>query len=129
MKYLPRAMRDDRITDMNTTKIGEKIPHNSKSEHVLLRYKRDTVGPPTKTSWWGKAGHKLALSTRKLGSDIQKTEFEIICERADFGNKRFTASLRQFFFENNVQNTFSETFKFRMTTAEVERCFSTLKKG
>ena len=95
---------------------------------MLWLYKRDSVGPPTKTSWWGKAGHKLALSTRKLCSDIQKTEFEIICERADFGNKRFTASLRQFFFENNVQNKFSETFKLSMTTAEVERCFSTLKK-
>ena len=96
---------------------------------MLRLYKRDSVGPSTKTSWWGNADQKLALSTRKSCSDIQKTEFEIICERADFGNKIFTDSLRQFFFENNVQNTFSETLKFRMTTAEVERCFSTIKKG
>ena len=52
MKYRPRAMRDDWISDKNTNKIDEKIPHNSKPEHVLLRYKRDSVGPPTKTSWW-----------------------------------------------------------------------------
>ena len=71
IKYHPRAMRDDWITDKNTNKIGEKIPHNSKREHVLLRYKRDSVGSSTKTSWWGKAGHKLTLSTLKSCSDIQ----------------------------------------------------------
>ena len=130
----PRAMRDDWITDKITNKIGEKIPHNSKPEHVLLRYKRDSVRPPTKNSWWGNAGHKLALRTRKSCSDIQKTEFEIIYERADFRNKKFTVNLRQFFFENNLQNTYFESFKLllvttiRMTTAEAERCFSTLKR-
>ena len=127
-------MRDDWLTDKNTNKIGEKIPRNSKPEHVLLRYKRDSFGPPTKTSWWGNAGHKLALSTPKSCSNIKKTEFEIIYERADFRNKKCTVNLQQFFFENNMQNTFSVSFKLllvttiRMTTAEAERCFSTLKR-
>ena len=87
-------MRGDWITDKNTNKIGEKIPHNSKPEHMLPQYKQDSVGLPTKTSWWGNAGHKLALSTRKSCSDIQKTEFEIIYERADFINKKFTVNLQ-----------------------------------
>ena len=46
-----------------------------------------------------------------------------------------TVSLLQFFIENNLQDTFSETFKLLvvvttipMTTAEAERCFSTLKR-
>ena len=55
-------------------------------------------------------------------SDIQKTEFEIRI-------KRFTVSLRQFFFENILQNTFSETFKLllvitiRMTASKAEIYF------
>ena len=96
MKYRPWVMRDNWITDKNTNKIGEKILHNLKPEHVLLRYKRDTVGPPTKTSWWGKAGYKLALNTCKSCSDIQKTEFEIIYERADFSNKKLQPIIDSF---------------------------------
>ena len=105
-------MRDDWIIDKNTNKIGEKIPHNSKPEHVLLLYKQDSVGPPRKTRWWGNAGHKLALSTHKSCSDIQKTEFKIIYERANFRNK--LAECVFFEEETKIITLVSIFFKYRV---------------
>ena len=58
-----------------------------------------------------------------------ENRFEIIYEREEFKIKTFGVSLRQFFFENNLHNTFSETFKLlivttiRVITAEAERFF------
>ncbi|GBM34208.1 hypothetical protein AVEN_60556-1 [Araneus ventricosus] len=64
-----------------------------------------------------------------------KTEVGVIYRRSDFRNMNGAISLRQFIIENNLQITFSETYKLLkiivtipMTTAEAERCFSTLKR-
>lgn len=64
-----------------------------------------------------------------------KTELGVIYRRPDFRNMSGTVSLLQFVVENNLQTTFSETYKLLqiistipMTTAEAERCFSTLKR-
>lgn len=69
-----------------------------------------------------------------LEKDRLKTELQIIYRRSDFRNMSGAVSLLQFLIENNLQYTFSETYKLllivitiSMTTSEAERCFSTLK--
>ncbi|GBM86439.1 hypothetical protein AVEN_108451-1 [Araneus ventricosus] len=69
-----------------------------------------------------------------LQKDRLKTELGVIY-RSDFRNMTGAISLLQFIIENNLQTTFSETYKLLliivtipMTTAEAERCFSTLKR-
>lgn len=64
-----------------------------------------------------------------------KTELEIIYKRTDFRNMHGAVSLLQFFIENNLLSSFSESYKLLliittipMTTTEAERCFSTLKR-
>lgn len=64
-----------------------------------------------------------------------KTELEVIYMREDFRNVSGAVDLLAFLIENNVQRTFSETFKLLkvlmtvpMTTCEAERCFSTLSR-
>ncbi|GBN92193.1 hypothetical protein AVEN_213017-1 [Araneus ventricosus] len=70
-----------------------------------------------------------------LQKDRLKTELGVIYRRSDFRNMTGAISLIQFIIENNLQTTFSETYKLLliivtipMTTAEAERCFSTLKR-
>ncbi|GBO04549.1 hypothetical protein AVEN_208613-1 [Araneus ventricosus] len=70
-----------------------------------------------------------------LQKDRLKTELGVIYRRSDFRNMTGAISLLQFIIENNLQTTFSETYKLLliivtipMTTAEAERCFSTLKR-
>ncbi|GBN71107.1 hypothetical protein AVEN_228774-1 [Araneus ventricosus] len=70
-----------------------------------------------------------------LQKDRLKTELGVIYRRSDFRNINGAISLLQFIIENNLQTTFSETYKLLliivtipMTTAEAERCFSTLKR-
>ncbi|GBN39789.1 hypothetical protein AVEN_217719-1 [Araneus ventricosus] len=68
-----------------------------------------------------------------LQKDRLKTELGVIYRRSDFRNMTGAISLLQFIIENNLQTTFSETYKLLlivtipMTTAEAERCCSTLK--
>ncbi|GBM20890.1 hypothetical protein AVEN_253698-1 [Araneus ventricosus] len=69
-----------------------------------------------------------------LQKDRLKTELRVIYRRSDFRNMTGAISLLQFIIENNLQTTFSETYKvlltivtIAMTTAEAERCFLTLK--
>ncbi|GBN08874.1 hypothetical protein AVEN_202229-1 [Araneus ventricosus] len=68
-----------------------------------------------------------------LQKDRLKTELGVIYRRSDFRNRNGAISLLQFIVENNFQTTFSETYKLLLiiitipTTAEAERCFSTLK--
>ncbi|GBN55865.1 hypothetical protein AVEN_273039-1 [Araneus ventricosus] len=64
-----------------------------------------------------------------------KAELGVIYRRSDFRNMTGAISLLQFIIENNLQTTFPETYKLLkiivtipMTTAEAERCFSTLKR-
>lgn len=64
-----------------------------------------------------------------------KTELELIYMREDFRNVEGAVSLLTFFSDNNLEETFSETTKLLkiiittpMSTAESERCFSTLKR-
>lgn len=64
-----------------------------------------------------------------------KTELEIIYRRSDFREVSGAVHLLKFLIENNLQVDFSETFlvlqaivTMPMTTAEAERCFSTLKR-
>lgn len=82
---------------------------------------------------------KLLEETVKVYNFLEKnrlkTELEIIYKRTDFRNMRGAVSLLQFFIENNLVASFSESHKLLtliatipMTTAEAERCFSTLKR-
>ncbi|GBL84376.1 hypothetical protein AVEN_117150-1 [Araneus ventricosus] len=70
-----------------------------------------------------------------LQKDRLKTELGVIYRRSDFRKMTGAISLLQFIIENNLQASFSETYKLLliivtipMTTAEAERCFSTLKR-
>ncbi|CAM4638184.1 unnamed protein product [Leuciscus chuanchicus] len=64
-----------------------------------------------------------------------KTELSLIYENDEFNACSGAVPLYQFFMENNLQSTFTETVSLLkilittpMTTAEPERCFSTLKR-
>lgn len=64
-----------------------------------------------------------------------KTELSLIYENPEFRVGSGAVPLYQFFIENNLQSTFTETVSLLkiiittpMTTAESERCFSTLKR-
>lgn len=64
-----------------------------------------------------------------------KTELEIIYRRSDFREVSGAVHFLKFLIENNLQTDFSETFlvlqaivTMPITTAEAERCFSTLKR-
>ncbi|GBL78897.1 hypothetical protein AVEN_48874-1 [Araneus ventricosus] len=70
-----------------------------------------------------------------LQKDRLKTELRVIYSRSDFKNITGAISLLQFITENNLQTKFPETYKLLLiivttpvTTAEAERCFSTLKR-
>ncbi|XP_016119634.1 uncharacterized protein, partial [Sinocyclocheilus grahami] len=64
-----------------------------------------------------------------------KTELSLIYENYEFKVGSGAVPLYQFFIKNNLQSTFTETVSLLkiiittpMTTAESERCFSTLKR-
>ena len=64
-----------------------------------------------------------------------KTELSLVYENPEFEKCSGAVPLYQFFMENNLQCTFSETVNLLkilittpMTSAESERCFSTLKR-
>ncbi|CAG9826021.1 unnamed protein product [Diabrotica balteata] len=64
-----------------------------------------------------------------------RTELEIVYRRSDFKELSGAVHLLKFFIENNLQEDFSEInlilqvlVTMPMTTAEAERCFSTLKR-
>ncbi|XP_039592508.1 uncharacterized protein LOC120515512 [Polypterus senegalus] len=64
-----------------------------------------------------------------------KTELSLIYENPEFRVGSGAVPLYQFFIDNNLQSTFTETVSLLkiiittpMTTAESERCFSTLKR-
>lgn len=70
-----------------------------------------------------------------LNKNKLKTELSLIYDNSDFQACSGAVALYQFFMENNLQDTFSETVALLkilittpMTTAESERCFSTLKR-
>ncbi|GBM08546.1 hypothetical protein AVEN_69765-1 [Araneus ventricosus] len=70
-----------------------------------------------------------------LQKDRLKTELGVIYRISDFRNMPGAISLLQFIIENNLQTMFSETYKLLLiivtipiTTAEAERCFSSLKR-
>ena len=72
----------------------------------------------------------LTLDMAKL-----KTELSLVYENEEFKACSGALALFQVFMENNLQDTFSETVSLLkilittpMTTAESERCFSTLKR-
>ena len=64
-----------------------------------------------------------------------KTELSLVYENEEFKSCSGALAFFQVFMENNLQDTFSETVSLLeiiittpMTTAESERCFSTLKR-
>ncbi|KRT79047.1 hypothetical protein AMK59_8168, partial [Oryctes borbonicus] len=64
-----------------------------------------------------------------------KTELQIIYDRDDFHESSGAVAILQLFFNNNLNETFSETVKLLtilctlpMATVESDRCFSTLKR-
>lgn len=70
-----------------------------------------------------------------LNKSKLKTELSLIYSNNEFRNCTGAVALYQLFVENNLQDTFSETVTLLkilittpMTTAESERCFSTLKR-
>lgn len=72
----------------------------------------------------------LMLSGKKL-----KTELSLIYSKEELKACRGAVDLFQIFMENNLEEVFSETVTLLkivittpMTTAEAERCFSTLKR-
>lgn len=79
---------------------------------------------------------ETAIRTFKfLDKNKLKTELEIIYRRTDFREVSGAVHLLQFLIENNLLADFSETclvlhaiVTMPMTTAEAERCFSTLKR-
>ena len=70
-----------------------------------------------------------------LNKSKLKTELSIIYSNDEFKNCSGAVALYQLFMKNNLHDTFSETVALLkilittpMTTAEAERCFSTLKR-
>ncbi len=70
-----------------------------------------------------------------LNGSKLKTELSLICCKEEFRTCRGAVDLLQLFMENNPEEVFSETVTLLkilittpMTTAEAERCFSTLKR-
>ncbi|XP_072400557.1 zinc finger MYM-type protein 1-like [Diabrotica undecimpunctata] len=70
-----------------------------------------------------------------LNKNKLRTELEIVYRRSDFKELSGAVHLLKFLIENNVQEDFSEInlilqvlVTMPMTTAEAERCFSTLKR-
>ncbi|CAL9687151.1 unnamed protein product [Knipowitschia caucasica] len=70
-----------------------------------------------------------------LNKNKLKTELSLIYSNDEFKSCSSAVALYQLFMENNLQDTFSETVALLkilittpMTTAESERCFSTLKR-
>ncbi len=70
-----------------------------------------------------------------LSKERLKTELKVLYTNQIFAPLSTTVELHSFFLENNLRETFSEVFKLlqvAMTTpvssAEAERCFSTLKR-
>ena len=70
-----------------------------------------------------------------LVKDKLRTELSVLYSRADFCKSEKLIDLLEMINDNNLQSTFSETVKLLkilittpMTTAEAERCFSTLKR-
>lgn len=70
-----------------------------------------------------------------LSKTLLKTELSLIYENPDFRASNSAMALFQLFINNNLADVFSETLKLLrilittpMTTAESERCFSTLKR-
>lgn len=70
-----------------------------------------------------------------LNKNKLKTELSLIYSNEEFKNCSGALALYQLFMESNLQDTFSETVALLkilittpMTTAESERCFSTLKR-
>ena len=64
-----------------------------------------------------------------------KSELAVLYSRDDFCKSEKIIDILNIINDNNLQSTFSETFKLLnilittpMTTAEAERCFSTLKR-
>lgn len=70
-----------------------------------------------------------------LSGSKLKTELSLIYSKEEFRACRGAVDLFQLFMENNLEEVFSETVTLLkviittpMTTAEAERCFSTLKR-
>ncbi|CAG9832487.1 unnamed protein product [Diabrotica balteata] len=70
-----------------------------------------------------------------LNKNKLRTELEIVYRRSDFKELSGAVHLLKFLIENNLQEDFSEIYlilqvlvTMPMTTAEAERCFSTLKR-
>jgi len=70
-----------------------------------------------------------------LSGSKLKTELSLIYSKDEFSACRGAVDLFQLFMENNLEEVFSETVTLLkviittpMTTAEAERCFSTLKR-
>ncbi|XP_069505521.1 zinc finger MYM-type protein 1-like [Ambystoma mexicanum] len=70
-----------------------------------------------------------------LNKERLRTELSIVYERPEFCSSSGAISLLKLFVENNLEEAFSETMQLLkilittpMTTAESERCFSTLKR-
>lgn len=78
---------------------------------------------------------QIAVQCYNLNAVSLKQELVVIYNREDFSNSSGALAFLQFFAENNLTDTFSESVKLLkiictipMTTSESERCFSTLNR-
>lgn len=131
--YLSRTVAAKETCDIITTQIKTRFSFTTSCSAVSLFESQKFE------EFEQKFPEKLLEDTVNVYSFLEKnrlkTELEIIYKRTDFRNMRGAVSLLQFFIENNLLSSFSESYKLLliiatipMTTAEAERCFSTLKR-
>lgn len=131
--YLSRTVAAKETCDIITTQIKTRFSFTTSCSAVSLFESQKFE------EFEQKFPEKLLEDTVNVYSFLEKnrlkTELEIIYKRIDFRTMRGAVSLLQFFIENNLLSSFSESYKLLliiatipMTTAEAERCFSTLKR-
>lgn len=131
--YLNRTVAAKETCDIITTQIKTRFSFTTSCSAVSLFESQKFE------EFEQKFPEKLLEDTVNVYSFLEKnrlkTELEIIYKRTDFRNMRGAVSLLQFFIENNLLSSFSESYKLLliiatipMTTTEAERCFSTLKR-
>ncbi|GBL95308.1 hypothetical protein AVEN_37756-1 [Araneus ventricosus] len=131
--HINRTVEPREICDVNTNQVKERFCFISHYSGVSL------LEAPKFQEYEKKFPTQILGQTTDVYSMLQKdrlkTELGVIYRRSDFRNMTGAISLLQFIIENNLQTTFSETYKLLliivtipMTTAEAERCFSTLKR-
>ena len=123
------------------TEVCDTILGNAKQRFAFTKHLISaTLLQGDKFQQYNKQFPEAALNTTMeayplLNKNKLKTELSLIYSTDEFKNCSGAVALYQLFMGNNLQDTFSETVALLkilittpMTTAESERCFSTLKR-